>query len=101
MRIKKGDTVKIIAGNDRGRTAKVLAAFPANGQIVVEGVNLKKKHVRPRRAGQKGELVELPTPFPISRVMRICPTCNRPTRTGQRLEGGRKARVCKKCGAEI
>lgn len=101
MKIKKGDTVKIISGNDRSRTGKVLAVFPKEGRIAVEGVNVKKKHVRPRSASQKGELVQIPAPFPAGRAAIVCPKCGKAARAGHRLEAGRKARVCKKCGDEI
>mgnify|MGYP001607556608 FL=1 len=91
----------MIHGNDRGRTGKVLAAFPAEGRIVVEGMNVKKKHVRPRSTRQKGELVQVPAPFAVSRAMLVCPKCGKATRSGERIEAGRKTRICKKCGAQI
>ena len=91
----------MIHGNDRGRTGKVLAAFPAEGRIVVEGMNVKKKHVRPRSTRQKGELVQIPAPFAVSRAMLVCPKCGKAARTGYRSENGRKVRICKKCGMEI
>ncbi len=101
MKIHKGDTVQIIAGNDRGKEARVLAVFPAEGRIVVEGVNVRKKHIRPRAAGQKGELVRFPAPFVSSRAMLVCSSCAKAGRVGYRLESGKKIRVCKKCGADV
>lgn len=101
MKIKKGDTVKIISGNDRGKQGKVLAVFPKDARIVVSGVNIKKKHVRPRRAGQKGELVQIPAPFPVARSMLVCSKCVKAARVGQKKVEGRKIRVCKKCGVQI
>ncbi len=101
MKIRKGDQVKIISGNDRGRTGRVLAAFPQEGKIVVEGINVKKKHVRPRRAGQKGELVRIPAPFWADIAMPICPACGKSARVGRMIAQGRKYRACKKCGAEV
>lgn len=102
MKLKKGDQVKIISGNDQGKTGKILVAFPEEGKIVVEGVNIKKKHVRPRERGKKGELVRIPAAFPASRVMLICPQCGKPTRIGFKInDSGQKARICRKCGGEI
>jgi large subunit ribosomal protein L24 len=101
MNLRKGDTVKIISGNDKGRTGKILAVFPKEGRIAAEGVNIKKKHVRPRKAGQKGELVQIPAPFSVSRAMLICPRCGKAVRVGSKNIEGRKIRACKKCGGEI
>lgn len=102
MTIKKGDQVKIISGNDRGKTGKVLGVFPQEERIVVEGVNVKKKHVRPRKQGQKGELVKIPLPFPVSRAMLMCGVCGRPTRPRMMPgETAKKQRVCRKCGATV
>lgn len=98
MKIKKGDTVKIISGNDRGKTASVRAVFPDEGRIVVEGVNMKKKHVRAQKQGQKGELVSMPLPFPVSRAMVVCSACGKPTRIVSQTEGGKRRRVCRRCG---
>ena len=97
MKIKKGDQVKIISGNDKGKTGKVLAALPEEGKIVAEGINIKKKHVRPRERGKKGELVRIPAAFPASRAMVICPNCGKPTRIGYRTTENKKVRICKKC----
>lgn len=102
MNIRKGDKVKIIAGNDRGKTAKVLAAFPRERRIVAEGMNIKKKHVRPRAAGRKGELVTIPMPFPVSRAMLVCPSCGKATRPrSTRDSRGARSRACRSCGSTI
>jgi large subunit ribosomal protein L24 len=102
MKIKKGDIVKIISGNDKSKQGKVLAVFPRAGRIVIEGVNMKKKHVRSKRQGQKGELVRMPSPFPASRAMLVCPKCSMPTRTRRRVnDSGIKIRECGKCGGEV
>lgn len=98
MHLKKGDTIQMIAGADRGKKGTVLAAFPATGRIAAEGINVKKKHVRPRRQGQKGELVQVPMPFPAPRALLVCRACGKPTRVAFRLDGGKKTRTCKKCG---
>lgn len=98
MHIRKGDQIKMMTGADRGRTGKVLAAFPRTRRIAADGINVKKKHVRPRRQGQKGELVQVPMPFPASRALLVCRACGKPVRVGFRTEAGKKMRVCKKCG---
>ncbi len=104
-KIKKGDNVYVRAGKDRGKKGKVLVMFPKDGRLVVEGANLVKKHIRPRRAGEKGQVVEVPAPMPISRVMIVCPSCSKPTRIGVRRTGtegsSARERVCKKCSAVI
>ena len=101
MNIKKGDNIKIISGNDRGKTGKVIGAFPKELRITVEGVNIKKKHVRPRAQGRKGELVKMPLPFPASRAMLVCGSCGRPTRAHILPGETKKQRVCRKCGSAL
>ena len=100
MNIKKGDQVKIISGNDKGKHGKVLSVFPAEGRLVVEGVNMRKKHMRPRKQGQKGELIRIAGSMTIARAMLICSKCNKPTRIGIKVEDGKRHRICKKCGGE-
>lgn len=97
MNIKKGDNIKIIAGKDRGKTGKVLRVFPERNRIAVEGINLYKKHSRPKRQGEKGEIVEIMRPFHISNAQIICSGCKQATRVGHRMEGAVKIRYCKKC----
>ena len=101
MKIRKGDNIKIISGNDKGKQGKVLAVFPNERKIVVEGVNIKKKHVRPKQQGKKGELVRIPAPFFASRVGLVCPKCGKPARAGYKITENKKFRICKKCGGEI
>lgn len=102
VKIRKGDQVKIISGNDKGKQSKVLAVLPKSGKIVVDGVNIRKKHVRPKQQGKKGELVRIPASFPVSRAMLVCSKCGEAARVGYKInDSGRKARVCKKCGGEI
>lgn len=102
LKIKKGDTVLIQTGKDRGKTGKVLAALPTEGRVLVEGRNLVKKHVRPRKAGEKGQRIEVPSAMPVSRVMLICPSCEKATRVGVRREdNGPRQRVCKRCQSPI
>lgn len=102
MRIKKGDMVAIISGNDAGKHGRVISALPREGRIVVEGVNVRKKHVRPRRQGQKGEIVSVPLPIQSSRALRYCGSCKRGVRLEFRIGGsGRKEGFCRKCGGVL
>jgi large subunit ribosomal protein L24 len=101
MKIKKGDTVYMQSGKDRGKTAKVLRVDPKENLIVAEGMNLKKKHMRPKAQGRKGEVVQIPMPFRVSVALLVCPSCKKPTRLGVQMIEGRKMRVCKKCQAPI
>jgi large subunit ribosomal protein L24 len=101
MRIKKGDQIQIIAGKDKGKSGKVLRAVPGNLRIVVEGLNLMKKHVKPKKGGEKGQRVEVPASLNISNVMLVCPKCGKLTRIGFKMNKDEKLRVCKKCKSEI
>ena len=98
MKIKKGDIVKIMAGKDKGKTGKVAKVIPAEEKIIVEGMNIKKKNIRPKKQGQKGHIASISAPFYASNAMIICSSCGKTTRTGYKLEGEKKTRVCKKCG---
>ena len=101
MHIHKGDKVIMLAGKDRGKTGKVLSMQPVAGRVVVEGLNLIKRHQRARRQGQKGQIITKERAVAASNVQLVCPHCGRPTRLGRKIEGKVKARVCKKCGAEV
>jgi len=101
MKIKKNDQVQILTGKDRGKRGKVLRAFPKSGKIIVEGLNLVKRHRRPRKGGEKGQRVEVPAAVPVSNVMIICPVCGKPARIGYKVVADNKARICKKCEGEI
>jgi len=106
MKIKKGDNVKILKGKDNNKTGKVLQVLKSikNTRIVVEGLNLRYKHLRPKRSGEKGQRIMFPAPMNISNVQLICPKCGKPTRVGFKIREGKsevskekKSRVCKKC----
>jgi len=101
MKIKKGDIVLIISGKDNKKNGKVLKVFPKENQILVEKVNLKKRHRRPRKSGEKGEIVEIPAPINVSNVKLICSKCGKAARVGYKIVSGKKYRICKKCGQEI
>ena len=97
MKLKKGDNVLITAGKDKGRTGKIMKSFPKDLKVLVEGINLKKKHVRPKKEGEKGQVVDIPAPLDISNIKIICPKCGKATRIGYKTEGEVKNRICKKC----
>ena len=97
----KGDNVVVISGKDRGKKGKVLTALPRERKLAVEGVNMRKKHVRAKRAGQKGQIVQMPGVFSVSAVMLVCAKCGKGVRAGYKVQGGKKIRICKKCGAGI
>ncbi len=103
MKIKKDDLVLIIAGKDRGRKGKVIMAIPKENKVIVEGLNIIKKTIKPRREGEKGKIVELPRPIDVSNAKLICPSCKKATRVFlKRIKDKKKKfRVCKKCNAEI
>lgn len=101
MNIKKNDTVKIISGNDRGMVAKVNEVLFSEGRVLVEGANLFKKHVKPRRDGEKGQIVTVPRPLALSKVMLVCPSCKQAIRVAHKMDGDKKVRYCRKCQAVI
>ncbi len=101
MKIRKGDQVKIISGGDKGKSGKVIKAIPQKTLVIVEGLNLVRKHVRPRRGGEKGQIVEVPRPLRASNVMIVCSKCGKPTRIGYAARDEKKYRICKKCKNEI
>ena len=101
MRIKKGDNVKILRGKDRGKTGKVLRVFPSVNKVVVENMNLVKRHKKSRRAGEKSERVTVAMPINIANVQFVCAKCSKPVRLGRKVVDNKNVRVCKKCEAEV
>jgi len=99
--VKKGDRVRILSGKDKGKEGKILEVFLKKGKVVVEGINMKKKHVRPKKSGEKGQIVRFPAPLHISNVKLICRNCGKPTRIGFKIVNKKKYRICKKCGQAI
>lgn len=97
MKIKVNDNVKILSGKDRGKTGKVVQVFKKEGRVVVEGVNTMKKHLRTRKQGEKGQIIELAAPLDISNVGLVCPKCTKTIRVGYKVEGEKKVRWCRKC----
>jgi large subunit ribosomal protein L24 len=104
MKIRAGDTVEIVQGDDWGMRGTVRVAIPKKNQVIVEGVNIAIKHQRPVPAGRQqtqGGRIEVEAPIDVSNVMLVCPSCQERTRIGYSREGGRKMRICKKCKAQI
>lgn len=124
MKIHKNDQVLISSGKDRGKKGKILDVFPKEEKIVVEGANIRKKNAKPKKSGEKGQVIHTPAPMSVANVVLICPKCSQPTRinyktildknpdanpdgtvgtrgSGLRPERRRKYRICKKCSAEF
>jgi len=101
MKIRRNDSVLVIAGKDRGKTGKVLRALPRENRVVVEGVNMIKKHVRPRPGVAQAGIITTEAPIHVSNVMLLCTKCQRPTRVGFHFMEDRKVRICKRCGEVI
>ncbi len=108
MKIKKGDKVLIIKGKDRGKSGKIVRALPTKFLVVIEGLNLRKKTIKPRRGGQKGRIVSIAWPMRAENVQLVCEACGKPTRVGYREKDGssdspqgKKIRYCKKCEASV
>ena len=101
LNVKKGDTVVILTGKDNGKTGKVATVIPSAGRIVVDGANEITKHVKARSANQQSRIEKKSGTIDASNVMILCPACNKATRVANKIEGGKKIRVCKKCGAAL
>ena len=101
MNVKKGDTVVVLSGQDRGKQGKVLGTVPADGKVVVEGINMVTCHVKPRKQGETGGIVKREAAIAACKVQVVCPKCSKATRVAHKIENGKKTRVCKHCGAEL
>ncbi|MBM6870482.1 50S ribosomal protein L24 [Pseudoflavonifractor phocaeensis] len=101
MSIKKGDVVVVLSGKDKGKQGAVLEVMPKESKVVVEKVNVVTRHQKARRQGEQSGIVKKEAPIYACKVQRVCPKCNKPTRIGHKVEGDKKVRICKKCGAEI
>lgn len=101
MNIKKGDIVKVITGRDREKSGKVLRIYAEENRVLVDGINLMKKKMKPKKQGQKGEMVSVSRPIHASNVMLVCASCKAASRVGYRAEGDKKVRYCKKCSATL
>jgi len=100
-RIRKNDTVMVIKGRDRGKTGKVLRVFPGTGRVVIERLNIVKRHSKPRGTASPGGIVEKEAPLALSNVMIMCDRCNGPVRIGTKVAGGAATRVCRRCGEPL
>ena len=101
MKLRKGDTVKVLSGNDKGKTGEILEVIPKTEKIIVKGINIRKKSVKPRRQGEQGGIIPSEASIHSSKVALVCPKCGKVTRVGYSVEKDEKVRVCKKCGAKI
>ena len=101
MNIKKNDTVIVLSGKDKGKKGKVLVAMPSENKVVVEGVNVATCHTKPRKQGEQGGIVKRETPIRSCKVALYCEKCEKGVRVGHKIEGDKKTRICRKCGAEI
>lgn len=101
MRIKKGDNVQVLSGNDKGKTGEVLEVIPKLEKVVVKGVNVRKKHVKARKQGEESGIISVECAIPSSKVNVVCPKCGKVTKVGYSVEKDEKVRVCKKCGAKL
>ena len=101
MRIKKGDNVQVLSGNDKGKTGEIIEVIPKTNKIIVKGVNIRKKSIKPRKQGEQGGIVSVEVAIPSSKVNVVCPKCGKATRIGFSIEKDEKIRVCKKCGEKI
>ena len=102
MHIKTNDTIIVLSGRDKGKKGKVMSVDPKAGKAIVEGVSVAKRHQKPRKQGEPGGIITKETPIYVSKLMRVCPKCDKPTKPAHNFdEDGNKYRVCKKCGAKI
>lgn len=101
MKLKKGDQVIVIVGKDKGRKGKIEKVLPRKNSVLILGINIVKKHVKPKGEGKPGGIVDVPKPIGVSKVAFLCPKCGKPTRIGYLLTKDKKERICKKCQAVI
>ena len=101
LHVKKGDTVVILSGKDKGKPGKIITAMPSKGQVVVEDVNKVKRHTKPSMKAPQGGILDKEMPLNACKVQLICPACNKATRIGHKVVDGKNVRVCKKCGEVV
>jgi len=103
QRVKRDDTVKVVAGKDAGKTGRVVRVYPKDDRVMVEGVNRVTRHERTRmtRQGRQGGITHVEAPIHLSNVMPICPSCGQPTRVGSRIVNEKRTRYCRRCDAEF
>ena len=101
MKLRKGDTVQVLSGNDKGKKGEVLSVNPKTGKVVVKDVNIRKKATKPRKAGETGGIIASEHPVTASKVQIVCPKCGKAVRIGYKIDGDKKVRICKACNAEL
>ncbi len=101
MKLLKGDNVVMLSGKDRGKKAKILVVIPETGRVVLEGLNMMKRHTKPRKQGQSGQIINKERAVSSASVAIICKSCGKATRVGYRFDGDKKTRICKKCKSDI
>lgn len=102
MKIRKGDRVRVLSGKDRGREGVVSFAYPSTGKVMVDGLNVAKRHQKPTQTTKQGGIIDKEMPLPVANVAVICPACGAPTRVGFRFEpDGSKVRICRKCEGDL
>ena len=101
LHVKKGDTVVVLSGKDKGKQGKIIESMPKKSKVVVEGVNKVKRHTKPSLKAPQGGIITKEAPLNVCKVMLVCPACNKPTRVGHKQVNGKNVRACKKCGEVI
>jgi large subunit ribosomal protein L24 len=102
MRVRKGDTVEVLSGKQRGKRGQVMRVLPVKGKVIVDGANMSKRHTKPRGQTMQGGIIDKDMPLPVSAVAIVCTACGRPSRIGMRVdEAGRKLRFCRRCESEL
>lgn len=101
LHVKKGDTVVVLSGKDKGKQGKIISAMPKLGKVIVEDVNKVKRHTKPSVKSPQGGILDKEMPLNVCKVQLICPACNKPTRIGHKKVDGKNTRVCKKCGEVV
>ncbi len=101
LHVKKGDTVVVLSGKDKGKQGKIISALPKKSQVIVEDVNKVKRHTKPSLKAPQGGILQKEMPLDVCKVQLICPACNKPTRIGHKIVDGKNYRSCKKCGEVV
>ena len=101
MKIKKGDNVQVLSGNDKGKKGEVLEVMPKENKVIVKGVNVRTKHVKARKQGDESGIIPVECSISSSKVNVVCPKCGKATKVGYKIEKDEKVRICKKCGATL
>ena len=102
VHVKTGDTVVVLSGKERGKRGKLIAVSPKEGKVIIEGVNMVSKHVKPKKMGEAGGIIKAEGAMYASKVQLVCPSCDKATRIAHKIsEDGKKQRICKKCGKTL